>query len=253
MCAMLAPMTSADGAGAPGTDTACPDAAGAEPGASSRPALRADAERNRQRLLAAAREMFAERGLDVPIEDIARHAGVGVATLYRRFPTRADLIAGAFEAKMTAYADAVAQALANPDPWAGFCGYIERVCAMQADDRGFASVLCMSIPTDERFEAERERAYNNFLELVSRAQAAGGLRNDFVAEDLVILLMANAGVVAGTAGDAPGTWRRFAAYMIQAFSADSAAALPPPPTQAAMHQALLRLHHAGIRDQRCGS
>ena len=75
----------------------------------ARQALRADAERNRQRLIAAAREVFAERGLDVPIEDIARHAGVGVATLYRRFPTRADLIAGAFEAKMAAYADAVTQ------------------------------------------------------------------------------------------------------------------------------------------------
>ena len=71
------------------------------------PGLRADAQRNRQRIIAAAQHEFARRGLDVPVEDIARHAGVGVATLYRRFPTRTDLIAGAFEAKMTAYADAV--------------------------------------------------------------------------------------------------------------------------------------------------
>jgi AcrR family transcriptional regulator len=249
---MLAPMTSADRPGAAAADAACPAGAGAEPGASSRPALRVDAERNRQRLLAAAREMFAERGLDVPIEDIARHAGVGVATLYRRFPGRADLIAGAFEAKMTAYADAGAQALANPDPWAGFCGYIERVCAMQADDRGFATVLCMSFPADKQFEAERDRAYGSFLELVRRAQAAGGLRDDFVAEDLVILLMANAGVVAGTADAAPGAWRRFAAYMIQAFSARNAAPLPPPPSYAAMDHALHHLSRSGIRDQRCG-
>ena len=249
---MLARMTSADGPGAAGTDTLCPEAAAAEPGVSARPALRVDAERNRQRLLAAAREMFAERGLDVPIEDIARHAGVGVATLYRRFPTRADLIAGAFEAKMTAYADAGAQALANPDPWAGFRGYIERVCAMQADDRGFASVLCMSFPTDKRFEAERDRAYGCFLELVRRAQAAGGLRDDFVAEDLVILLMANAGVVVGTADAAPDAWRRFAAYMIQAFSARCAAPLPPPPSYTAMDHALHHLYQSGIRDQRCG-
>ena len=249
---MLAPMTSADGPGAAGTDTVCPEAAAAEPGVSARPALRVDAERNRQRLLAAARKMFAERGLDVPIEDIARHAGVGVATLYRRFPTRADLIAGAFEAKMTAYADAGAQALANPDPWAGFRGYIERVCAMQADDRGFASVLCMSFPTDKQFEAERDRGYASFLELVRRAQAAGGLRDDFVAEDLVILLMANAGVVVGTADAAPDAWRRFAAYMIQAFSARSAAPLPPPPSYTAMDHALHHLYRSGIRDQRCG-
>ena len=233
------------------TSADSPVAAGSGQATACRPALRVDAERNRQRLLAAAREMFAERGLDVPIEDIARHAGVGVATLYRRFPTRADLIAGAFEAKMAAYADAGAQALAHPDPWTGFCGYIERVCAMQAEDRGFATVLCMTFPTDKQFEAERDRAYQSFLELVRRAQAAGGLRADFVAEDLVMLLMANAGVVAGTAEAAPGAWRRFAAYMIQAFGARDAAPLPEPPTHTAMHRALLHLHQAGIRDQRC--
>ena len=218
---------------------------------SGRP-LRADAERNRQRLIAAAREVFAERGLHVPMEDIARHAGVGVATLYRRFPTRAHLIAGAFEAKMCAYADAVAQALADPDPWAGFCGYIERVCAMQAEDRGFANVLTMTFPLHKCFEAERDRAFRGFAELVDRAKAAGKLRQDFVGEDLAVLLMANAGVIAGTASAAPHTWRRFAAYMIQAFSASNAAPLPPPPTPTAIYRALLHLYEAGIRDERCG-
>src|SRR3974377_1636997 len=121
---------------------------------SSRRGLRAAAVRNRQRILSAARELFSCHGLHVPMEDIARQAGVGVATLYRRFPTRASLIAGAFEAKMCAHADAVAQALADPDPWAGFCGYVERVCAMQAEDRGFANVLTMTFPLDKRFEAE---------------------------------------------------------------------------------------------------
>jgi AcrR family transcriptional regulator len=222
--------------------------AGGEP---SRP-LRADAERNRQRLIAAAREVFAERGLHVPMEDIARHAGVGVATLYRRFPTRAQLIAGAFEGKMCAYADAVAQALAEPDPWAGFCGYIERVCAMQAEDRAFASVLTMTLPLDKRFEAERARAFRGFTELVDRAKAAGKLREDFVTEDLAVLLMANAGVIAGTANAAPGAWRRFAAYMIQAFGAGHTAPLPAPPTPTAIYRALLHLYEAGIRDERRG-
>jgi AcrR family transcriptional regulator len=214
--------------------------------------LRADAERNRQRLITAAREVFAERGLHIPMEDIARHAGVGVGTLYRRFPTRAHLIAGAFETKMCAYADAVAQALAEGDPWTGFCGYIERVCAMQAEDRGFANVLTMTFPLDKRFEAERARASCGFTELVGRAKAAGKLREDFVAEDLPLILMANAGVIAGTAHAAPGAWRRFAAYMIQAFSAGQTAPLPPPPTPAAMYRALLHLYEAGIRDERCG-
>ncbi len=224
------------------------DAERAEPG---QPVLRADAERNRQRLIAAAREVFADRGLGVPMQDVARHAGVGVATLYRRFPTRADLIAGAFETKMAGYADVVAQALAEQDPWAGFCGYIERVCAMQAEDRGFANVLTMTFPTAKRFEAQRDRAYHGFLELVSRAQAAGKLRADFVGEDLAMLLMANAGVIAGTADAAPGTWRRLAAYMIQAFSARNTEPLPPPPEPTAMYRALLHLYEAAMRDQRC--
>src|SRR3954470_24106863 len=106
----------------------------------SRAGLRVDAERNRQRVVAAASEAFAELGLDVPMDDIAKRAGVGVGTLYRRYPTRADLIAAAFEAKMCAYADAARQALADPDPWHGFCTYVEDVFAMQAGDRGFTTV-----------------------------------------------------------------------------------------------------------------
>jgi AcrR family transcriptional regulator len=234
------------------TPGAGPAATGAEPAGRPGPVLRADAERNRLRLVAAAREVFAERGLDVPMEDIARHAGVGVATLYRRYPTRSSLIAGAFEAKMAAYADAVGSALAEPDPWAGFCGYIEQVCTMQAQDRGFANVLTMTFPTARQFEAERDRAYHGFGELIRRAQAAGRLRADFVGEDLAMLLMASAGVIAGTADAAPDTWRRFAAYMIQAFSARNTEPLPPPPTPTAMYRALLHLRQAGTRDQRCG-
>ena len=75
------------------------------------------------------------------------------------FPTRPDLIAAAFEAKMLAYADAVAQALAEPDPWVGFCLHLERVCAMQAADQGFTDVLTMTFPTAPGFESERVRAY----------------------------------------------------------------------------------------------
>ena len=108
--------------------------------------------------LDAAREVFAEQGLDASTNEIARRAGVGVATLFRRFPTRDDLVAAVFADKMDAYAAAIDDALADPDPWHGFCGYIERVCAMQAEDRGFADVLTMTFPTAKRFEAERNRA-----------------------------------------------------------------------------------------------
>lgn len=202
--------------------------------------LRVDAERNRQRVIAAAREVFAELGLEVPMEDIARRAGVGVGTLYRRYPTRGDLIAAAFEEKMHAYAAAARQALADPDPWRGFCGYVERICGMQAGDRGFTTVLTMTFPTAKQFEADRDRAYKDFSTLVDRAKAAGKLRADFVTEDMPMFLMANAGVLTATVDAAPDTWRRLVAYLIQACAAHAAEALPDPPQPRQMYRAMLR-------------
>jgi AcrR family transcriptional regulator len=202
--------------------------------------LRADAERNRQLVVAAARGAFAELGIDVPMEEIARRAGVGVGTLYRRYPSRGDLIAAAFETKMSAYAEASREALADPDPWHGFCDYVERICAMQAGDRGFTTVLTMTFPTAKRFEADRRRAYADFTTLVERAKASGGLRADFVTEDLPMFLMANAGVLTATADAAPETWRRLVGYLVQACAAPAAQPLPDPPAPRRMYRAMLR-------------
>ncbi|WP_154675254.1 TetR/AcrR family transcriptional regulator [Parafrankia elaeagni] len=202
--------------------------------------LRVDAERNRQRIVTAAREVFAELGLDVPMEDIARRAGVGVGTLYRRYPTRAGLIAAAFEAKMNAYADAARQALTDPDPWHGFCGYVEQICAMQACDRGFTTVLTMTFPTAKQFEAARDRAFADFTTLIERAKAAGKLRADFVTEDMPMFLMANAGVLTATTDAAPDAWRRLVGYLLQACAASTAQPLPDPPRPRQMYKAMLR-------------
>ncbi|MFC4999474.1 TetR/AcrR family transcriptional regulator [Dactylosporangium cerinum] len=204
------------------------------------PGLRVDAERNRQRIITAAREAFAECGLDVPMDEVARRAGVGVGTLYRRYPTRADLVAAAFEQKMAAYAGIARDALAEPDPWQGFRGYVERVCAMQAEDRGFNLVLTMSFPTAKRFEADRDRSFADFLVVVERAKAAGRLRADFVAEDMVMFLMANAGVLTATADAAPETSRRLVAYFLQACAATTAEPLPPQAAPRRMYRAMLR-------------
>jgi|SRR3954451_1229298 AcrR family transcriptional regulator len=208
--------------------------------------LRVDAERNRQRVITAAREVFAEAGLEVRMEDIARRAGVGVGTLYRRYPTRADLIAAAFETKMSAYAEATGQALADPDPWHAFCTYVEQICAMQAGDRGFTTVLTMTFPTAKQFEAARDRAFADFTTLVDRAKAAGKLRADFVTEDMPLFLMANAGVLAATADAAPHAWRRLVGYLLQACAAPAAQPLPEPPAPRQMYKAMLRT----TRDQR---
>jgi AcrR family transcriptional regulator len=204
-------------------------------------ALRADAERNRDLIVEAARRVFAERGLDVAIEEVARQAGVGVGTLYRRFPTRADLIAGAFESKLSVYAEAVEEALLEPDAWIAFGRYVERVCQMQAEDVGFAHVLTMMFPVAKPFEAIRKRAYSGFVELVRRAKATGALREDFVPEDLPMLLMANAGVLSVTGSTAPGTSPRLVAYLLQSFAAAGSkrAPLPAAPTSRELFKAML--------------
>ncbi|MFJ4920105.1 TetR/AcrR family transcriptional regulator [Streptomyces sp. NPDC088725] len=205
--------------------------------------LRADAERNRDRITAAARRLYATEGLGVSMASVAREAGVGKATLSRRFATREDLITAVFADRMDAYAAAVAEALADPDPWHGFTRYIEAVCAMQAADRGFADVLTMTFPAAKPLEARRTEAYNGFLDLIARTQATGHLRADFTSQDLVVLLMANAGVVAATGDAAPGTWRRLVGHMLRAFAAPGADVppLPEAPAPAALYRAMVSL------------
>lgn len=202
--------------------------------------LRADAEQNRERVVEAARELFAEEGLDASVNSIARRAGVGIATLLRRFPTRDDLIAAAFSEKMRAYSEAIDEALADPDPWRGFCSYIERICEMQAEDRGFAAVLTMTFPTARALEEERNRSAEALAELIDRAKATGRLRGDFAHQDVPLILMANAGVVAATRDSAPEAWRRLVGYLVQSFAGKAARPLPDPPTRSQMYRALMR-------------
>lgn len=202
--------------------------------------LRRDAARNRERILVAAREAFSEQGLQVSIEEVARRAGVGVGTLYRRFPNRDDLIACAFEAKMQDYADATEHALGQPDAWDGFRWYVERLCQMQADDHGFTDVLTMTFPMSPQFQEVRDRVYERFLELIRRAKATGRLRDDFVPEDLPLMLMANAGVLTATGGTAPDAWRRLLALLLHAVEAPGAGPLPPPPPPEQMRRAMTR-------------
>jgi AcrR family transcriptional regulator len=214
--------------------------------------LRADAARNRTAIVAAAQRAFAESGLQVPFDEIARQAGVGEATLHRRFPGRASLIAAALGDKMTAYAEAAVRARAEPDPWQGFCGYVRRVCAMQSGDRGFADLLTVTFaaaspafeqavdPAIAQLEDRRSSALRDWLAIVRRAKAAGRLRRDFHPDDLIVLLIANAGVVAATADTAPDAWQRHIEYMLQAFAADHTQPLPPPAAHSALRRAMQR-------------
>jgi len=190
--------------------------------------MRADAARNRECILEAARATFAEQGTNAPLEEIARRAGVGIATLYRRFPCRADLVTAAFEPKLAQYAEAARAATSEPDPWRGFCRYVRCVCAMQAADAGFADVLTLTFPPTRQLAQRLHEASAGVSGVIAAAQAAGKLRGDFVHQDLAIVLMANAGVVNALGRRAPAASERFVAYLLDAFAAPAGSPLPPP-------------------------
>jgi AcrR family transcriptional regulator len=203
--------------------------------------LRRDAVANRLRLVDAARNVFRERGLDAPLEVIADRAGVGIATLYRRFPSRDALIEAAFHEQLDDYAAAADAALADVDVSRGFARYIERICSMQAGDRGVQDILTRTFAHAPQLEAQRLRGYERSVAVMDRAKAAGVLRQDFAPEDLILLLMANAGVVAGTSVDAPEAWKRFAALMLDAYRTPTPSRLPPAPSPRAMLRAMRRI------------
>ena len=149
--------------------------------------LRADAERNRARILAAAGEVFAERGLDVSLDDIAAHAGVGVATVYRRFPEKDALIDALFEDKIDRAVALADDALELEDPWEGLTAFMRGMCRMQAEDRGFKDALLAGDRGRERVAGARERIAPRAMKLLSRAQEAGAVRADLGPFDVPML------------------------------------------------------------------
>jgi AcrR family transcriptional regulator len=203
--------------------------------------LRADAARNRQAIIATARQLYGERGLDAPLDDIARAAGVGNATVYRHFPTRCALVAASFADTLRRVLEHAEQALDDPDPWAGFAGHVTFLCRLQATDRGLADLLTTQVGAAPDLERLRGQAYRAFVRLADRARAAGALREDFVAQDLVLLLMANAGLVHRTAAAAPAAWERFVGLALDGLRSRAATPTAPSPGAAAVERAM-RLH-----------
>jgi AcrR family transcriptional regulator len=192
--------------------------------------LRSDARDNRDRILDATRSAFLTDGLDVPIREIARRAEVGPATVYRHFPTKEMLVAAAFTDQMLAWRSILDEGLADPDPWHGFCVTVEKLCELQARDRGFIAAFKSAFPRAMDFAANRSSSLTSAAELIRRAKDAGRLRPDAVLEDLILMIMANAGINASTPAAGIAASRRFAALMIQAFQASPAPSpLPPVP------------------------
>jgi AcrR family transcriptional regulator len=176
--------------------------------------LRADAERNRQRLLAAAKELFKTRGLDVTLDDVARHAGVGTGTAYRRFPNKDALIDALMVDRIAELRGIAQECLEEPDPWVGLTSYFERALALQAADRGLKEVLFSSGRGRERSNHARRQIAPVVTKLVARAVDAGAVRSDFSTSDVpVINFMLNTVVDFGRDVE-PELYRRYLAIVL---------------------------------------
>ena len=190
---------------------------------SARP-LRKDAERNRQRILEAATDLFTKRGLGVTLNEIAHHAGVGVGTVYRHFPDREKLIEALSEKRLEEIRELLDAARAEPNPWRGLIGFHERALELQARDRGLRDLLLGVPGAPERPAKLGAQVRALAAELVERARAAGKLRSDCEAEDLEIVHLMLSAVIDAGQDVAPELWRRYFAILRQGLKAK-----PRPP------------------------
>jgi AcrR family transcriptional regulator len=171
--------------------------------------LRRDAERNRQLILQAAREAFREDGLAVTLDEIARRAGVGVGTVYRRFPDKEQLIDALFEERIGEVVAIAEASLRCDDAWDGLVAFLEGATAAHADDRGLKEVALSGAHGLGRVARARELMFPLVTALVDRAHEQGSLRPDVVATDLPLLQLMLGSLSECTRDVDPEIWRRF--------------------------------------------
>jgi AcrR family transcriptional regulator len=193
--------------------------------------LRKDAERNRQRILAAAAEVFAERGLGVSLDDVAARAGVGVGTVYRRFADKDALIDALFEEKLSAIERLAHESMAVEDPWEAFSGFMRALCRVQAEDRGLKEALLMRDRGTVRLQQMRDTIAPVAAELLARAQAAGEVRADLGTFDVPLMHFAVGFIAEKTSEESPRYWERAMTVMLDGIRArrDDVTPMPSPP------------------------
>jgi AcrR family transcriptional regulator len=204
------------------------ESSGAAP-AARRP-LRADAARNRTRVLAAARAAFAESGLDVGVEEIARRAGVGKGTLYRRFPTKEALVRAIFEDRLDELGALADQCDGEPDAWDAFARFLAYAARMQASDQGFLDVVAQR--TGAVLSPQHRRRFLSILARpLQRAQGAGCVRGDLVPADVTLMLrMVGAATrQAPDGGSMEAHWPRYLALLLDGLRPEAARPLPAEP------------------------
>jgi AcrR family transcriptional regulator len=202
----------------------------AEESSAARPGrlLRADAERNRQRILAAAAELFTERGLEPSLDDVARHAGVGVGTVYRRFPDKASLADALFNERIDALVALAEEAQAEPDAWAALVSFLERSAEILASNRGLRQILMFAAEGHDRGICARDRMRPAIESLIERAQADGQVRADLRPTDVPMIEFMVAAAAEYAWQVRPTVWRRYLALILDALRPASASGRPLP-------------------------
>jgi AcrR family transcriptional regulator len=190
--------------------------------------LRRDAERNRQRILQAAAEVFTERGLEVSLDEVARQAGVGIGTVYRRFPTKEDLIEALFISRIEDVAALAEQATDAADPWTGLVTFMLSAAEMMADNRGLRQMMMYSSYGRDKVWYARQRNAPLVTKLVRRAQAAGQLRADLEPTDIpfIVFVLTDAAQFARRAR--PDIYRRYLTLMLDGLRPERPDVTPLP-------------------------
>jgi AcrR family transcriptional regulator len=191
--------------------------------------LRRDARRNRERIVSSAGALFATEGIDVSVEEITRHAGVGMGTLYRHFPTKEDLVDAVLEEAFDAYVDVANRALEEADAWTGFRTFFEQALELHVANRCLMDVVATSEHGRDRAQAMRQRLRPLLRRLIEQAQGRGALRPDFAPADVPLVFWTAGRVIETTESIAPGYWRRYLGLLLDGLRAPAATALERPP------------------------
>jgi AcrR family transcriptional regulator len=189
-------------------------------GRQPRRALRKDAERNRRRVLDGARALFAERGLEATLNDVAHHANVGVGTVYRRFANKDELLEAIFEDGIEQIAGIAETASQQENSWDGLVYFVERTCELTATDRGLREMLYSKAYGGYRVERARVRLNPVVSALVERARRDGYLRPEVGPSDMPIVSLLAGAVVEWAGHVEPELWRRYVALLLDGMRAN---------------------------------
>ncbi|HWC24850.1 MAG TPA: helix-turn-helix domain-containing protein [Flexivirga sp.] len=192
--------------------------------------LRADAQDNRDRIVEAARELFSRDGLEVGMRDVARRAGVGPATLYRRFPTKRDLVDEVFAGELLTCRRVVEEGRAVEDAWNAFASIVRRLIALNSRNRGLVDALTATESMGDVIAAHRRQLLRMIAEVARRAQRTGRLRSDFTMDDLIMLLAAGRSIASLPEGRRARAAERYATLALDALAGGTTGERPGSPS-----------------------